>query len=613
LTLCKTEFHNPYSELPGALGVHPKSLGVSVDLRHDVLIVGSGMAGLRAAVELAGQVDVAVVSKVFPTRCHSGAAQGGITAALGNEEEDRWEWHMFDTVKGSDFLADQDAVEIMVRDAPRAIIELEHMGVPFSRNAEGKIAQRAFGGHTRELGKAPVRRACYASDRTGRVIVDTLFEQCIKAGVRFYPEFHLVDLLFREGQCSGAELLELATGEIHSVMGKAVLLTTGGCGKIFKTTSNCFGNTGDGLAVAFANGVPLEDMEFVQFHPTGIRGLGILLSEAARGEGGVLRNRSGERFMERYAPTIKDLAPRDIVSRSILREVQEGRGINGEDYVHLDLTALGGDRIQERLWEIASFARIYAGVDPVHQPIPVQPTCHYFMGGLPTDADARVLRDAEGTPVPGLFAAGECACVSVHGANRLGCNSLLDLVVFGRRAGKAIAATLKRERRKAQGAGRRAESTAEAEGKAKAEAKVEKLLGARGDERVPRIREDLQNLMMDRCSVFRDERGLLAVRHQLGQLRERFGRIGLTVRQRAFNTELIEALECEHLLTLASVVVESALRREESRGAHYREDFPKRDDQRFLVHTMAFREGDGIRMEAKPVRVTRFEPMERKY
>ncbi len=575
----------------------------SLNLRHDVLIVGSGIAGLRAAVELAGSADVAVASKVFPTRCHSGAAQGGITAALGNEEEDSWEWHMFDTVKGSDFLADQDAVEIMVRDAPRAIIELEHMGVPFSRTPQGKIAQRAFGGHTRDFGKAPVRRACYASDRTGRVVVDTLFEQCLKAGVRFYPEFLLVDLFIHDGRCSGAALMELATGEIHDVQARALLLATGGLGKVYKTSSNCFGNTGDALSLVLDKGLPLQDMEFVQFHPTGLRCLGILISEAARGEGGVLRNRLGETFMERYAPVIKDLAPRDIVSRAMLREIQEGRGIGGEDYLHLDLTSVGQERIQERLWEIASFARIYAGVDPVLELIPVQPTCHYMMGGIPTDVDGRVLRDAAGTPVEGLFAAGECACVSVHGANRLGCNSLLDLVVFGRRAGRAIREWLGEAGSKEQ----------RAEGVTETEKRIQGLLAARGKERVPEIRRELQQAMMDRCSVFRDEKGLVAVRDKISELRDGFRHIGLLHKDLRFNMELVEALECGHLLQIGAAIVESALIRQESRGAHYREDYPQRDDEHFLTHSLAFKEGRDIRMETRPVRITRFQPVERTY
>jgi succinate dehydrogenase / fumarate reductase flavoprotein subunit len=511
---------------------------------------------------------------------------------------------MFDTVKGGDFLGDQDAIEIMVRDAPRAVIELEHMGVPFSRTSEGKIAQRAFGGHTREYGKAPVKRACYASDRTGRVIMDTLFEQCVKRGVRFYSEFQVVDLFLSIDGCSGASLLELATGEVHAAHSRALLIATGGFGKIYKTTSNCFANTGDALSIAFLKGLPLQDMEFVQFHPTGIKGLGILISEGARGEGGVLRNRHGERFMQRYAPVIKDLAPRDIVSRSILKEVREGRGIDGKDYVHLDLTHLTPETIQERLWEIASFARIYAGVDPVHELIPVQPTCHYMMGGLPTDADGRVLADRNGTPVPGLFAAGECACVSVHGANRLGCNSLLDLVVFGRRAGKAIRAWLKDD----DGGSNNTRNT-----EGPITEKIEDLLASRGKEKVPQIRHELQQVMMDRCSVFRDENGLEMTKATIRELQTRYREIGLSVRGRRFNSELTEAMECEHLLTLAAIIVESALSRRESRGAHCREDYPERDDTHFLVHTLALKDGQGIRIETKPVTITRFQPVPRTY
>ncbi len=409
---------------------------------HDIVIVGAGLAGLRAAVECAGQDDVAVVSKVLPTRSHSGAAQGGITAPLGNEEEDHWEWHLFDTVKGSDYLGDQDAIEILVQDASRAIYELEHMGVPFSRTPEGKIAQRNFGGHTRDYGKKPVKRACYAADHTGRVVLDTLFDQCLRHQVKFYSENYVLSLVFDEGRCGGVVIYDLATGDLHLLQSKAVLLATGGCGKIYKTTSNGSASTGDGLNLAYQSGVPLEDMEFVQFHPTGLYPLGILVSEAARGEGGILRNRLGERFMEKYAPTVKDLAARDVVSRAILTEIREGRGIAGKDYVHLDLTHLGEEKISEKLWEIASFVRIYLGIDPVYEPIPVAPTCHYIMGGIPTDVDGRVLADEKGSVVPGLYAAGECACVSVHGANRLGCNSLLDLLVFGRRSGMAMKETV---------------------------------------------------------------------------------------------------------------------------------------------------------------------------
>lgn len=569
---------------------------------HDAIIIGSGIAGLRAAVELAGRADIAVVSKVFPTRSHSGAAQGGITAALGNEGEDSWEWHMFDTVKGSDYLGDQDSIEIMVQDAPRAVIELEHMGVPFSRISNGKIAQRAFGGHTRDFGKAPVKRACYASDRTGRVIMDTLYEQCLKAGVRFYDEFMLMDLRLNSAPGLGAVIMELASGRLVDIQAKSILVATGGFGKVYRTTSNCFSNTGDATSLLFQKGIPLQDMEFVQFHPTGLRGLGILISEAARGEGGILRNGTGERFMERYAPVIKDLAPRDIISRAILREIQEGRGIEGNDYVHLDLTHLDRKILDERLWEITSFARIYGGVEPSNEMIPVQPTCHYMMGGIPTDSDGRVIKDEKGTVMPGLYAAGECACVSVHGANRLGCNSLLDLVVFGRRAGKAIHSWLKEMG-----------DFAVSFSRVKGDNISENLLAAGGKESVTSIREEMQRIMMDRCSVFRDRDGLEHARAQIQELRHRYADIGISNKTGTFNLELVEAIECGHLLQLAAVIVESALFRKESRGAHYREDYPGRDDKGYLCHTLAFRDDHGIRIARSPVRITRYQPVERKY
>ena len=572
-------------------------------IKHDVLIIGSGLAGLRAAVELGDSVDIAVVSKVLPTRSHSGAAQGGITAALGNEEEDSWEWHMYDTVKGSDYLGDQDAAAILAQDAPRAVLELEHMGVPFSRNAEGKIAQRAFGGHTREFGKAPVKRACYASDRTGRVVLDTLYEQCVKTNVRFYGEYYLMDLLFRDGRCCGAVLRDLATGDLHTVEARAVLLATGGAGKVFRTTSNCFANTGDGLSLALREGLPLQDMEFVQFHPTGIRGFGILVSEAARGEGGILRNSGGERFMERYAPAIKDLAPRDIVARSIMREIREGRGIGGGDYVHLDLTHLGEATLHDKLWEITSFARIYAGVDPVSEPVPVQPTCHYMMGGIPTDNNGRVLRNGKAEPVDGLFAAGECACVSVHGANRLGTNSLLDLVVFGRRAGKAIRSWL-------TGSG---PCSPPADAADQTKERLDSLLNGKGQERVPAIRESMQEVMMEHASVFRDEHGLQHAAGILAELRLRYAAAGVTAQNTAFNYELMEAVECGHLLDVAESIVHSALIRRESRGAHFREDYKDRDDQNFLHHSLFYRGEDGFRFETRPVNISRFKPKPRIY
>lgn len=572
--------------------------------QHDVVIVGSGLAGLRAALELGEDTSIAVLSKVFATRSHSGAAQGGVGAALGNEEEDNWEWHMFDTVKGSDYLGDQDAIEILARDAPRTIYELEHLGVPFNRTSEGKIAQRAFGAHTRDFGKAPVKRACYAADRTGRVILDTLWEKCMQRGIRFYDEFQMLSLIMQEGQCCGVIAYELATGELHVFHSKAVLLATGGAGKIYKTTSNAFATTGEGMALAFHAGALLEDMEFVQFHPTGIYKLGILISEAARGEGGVLRNNDGERFMERYAPVIKDLAPRDMVSRCILEEIRAGRGIGGKDYVHLDLIHLGKEVIDARLVEISGFARTYAGVDPIREPIPVQPTCHYMMGGIAADLHGRVMANSDGTSLHGLYAAGECACVSVHGANRLGCNSLLDLLVFARRTGIEM-------RRFIHMIGfpqlpRNPE-------KPVAE-KISALMENESKEKADPIRAEMQEVMMDNVSVFRSKDGLVQALEKIRDLRERYNSISVQDKGICFNRDLLEAIELGHMLDLAEVITLGALRREESRGAHYREDFPKRDDDKWLVHTMVrYSSGEGPQIFYKPVTITRFPPQERKY
>jgi succinate dehydrogenase / fumarate reductase, flavoprotein subunit len=570
-------------------------------LQHDIVIVGAGLAGLRAAVECAGQRDVAVLTKVFPTRSHSGTAQGGITAAIGNEEEDHWEWHFFDTVKGSDYLADQNAVEIMVRDAPRAIYELEHMGVPFSRTPEGKIAQRNFGGHTRDYGKSPVKRACYAADHTGRVVLDTLYDQCLRQQVKFYPEFYLLSLVFDRGKLTGLIGYDLKSGELHLIETGAVLLATGGCGKIYKTTSNSFATTGEVFDLVYEAGLPLQDMEFVQFHPTGLYPLGILVSEAARGEGGILRNGKGERFMEKYAPTIKDLAARDVVSRAILTEVREGRGVDGKDYVRLDLTHLGEKKIEEKLWEIASFVKNYIGVDPVHDPIPVQPTCHYIMGGIPTDTEGRVLRDEKGSVVPGLYAAGESACVSVHGANRLGCNSLLDLLVFGRRSGLAMK----------EDSGERV--TAPVDTLKEVTKKIDALRSGTGTERLAALRRESQDLMMDCGSVFRTEDGLRRGIEEIRSLQERFKNIGLLNKGKGFNYELMDAIELGHQLNLSEIILLSALHRKESRGAHFREDFPERDDENYLKHTLVSRKPEGPYISYKPVNITQFQPKPRIY
>ena len=570
---------------------------------HDIVIVGAGLAGLRAAVEVADQTDVAVVSKVFPTRSHSGVAQGGITAPLGNEEEDHWEWHFFDTVKGSDYLGDQDAIEIMVKDSPRAIYELEHMGVPFSRTLEGKIAQRNFGGHTRDYGKKPVKRACYAADHTGRVVLDTLFDQCLRHQVKFYSEHYVLSLVFEAGRCSGVVTYDLARGELHLLQAKALLLATGGCGKIYKTTSNGQSTTGEMFSLIYQSGIPLEDMEFVQFHPTGLYPLGILVSEAARGEGGILRNRLGERFMERYAPTVKDLAARDIVSRAILTEIREKRGIAGKDYVHLDLTHLGEEKISERLWEIASFVRIYLGIDPVYDPIPVQPTCHYIMGGIPTNVDGRVLSNEKGSIAQGLYAAGESACVSVHGANRLGCNSLLDLLVFGRRSGLAMKDGIK---------GYEIPSISTDPLKT-VEEKITQLFNHKGGEKMDPIRRKMQSVMMDCGSVFRNEEGLKKGMEEIRILKERYRDIEIVDKGKHFNFELMEAIELGHQLELSEVILFSALRRRESRGAHFREDFPMRADRYYLKHTLIYKTAKGPEVRYKPVKVTRFQPKARMY
>jgi len=570
--------------------------------KHDVVVIGSGLAGLRAALEVRGHADVALVSKVFPTRSHSGAAQGGIGAALGNEEPDSWEWHMYDTVKGGDYLTDQDAAEVLAKDAVRAVYELEHMGVPFNRTERGTIAQRAFGGHTRNFGEAPIKRACYAADRTGRVILDTLYGQAKRRGIKQYAEFQLLDLVMLDNRIVGIVAYEVATGELHVLHARTVLIATGGFGKVYQVTSNCHANTGDGVHLAYEAGIPLEDVEFVQFHPTGVYGMGVLITEAARGEGGVLLNGHARRFMEEYAPTIKDLAARDVVSRAIMTEIRNGRGIDGKDFVYLDLTHLGKERLAEKLSEITSFSRVYLGIDPSEEPIPVSPTCHYMMGGIPTDLDGRVLNERS-EPVAGLYAAGECACVSVHGANRLGCNSLVDLVVFGRRAGKAIDEDLRNL--EWQELPRNSEE--------RARRRIETLHNRRSRVRAQSIREPLGRLMTYRCSVFRTEKDLAEALLELRELKARYGEVSIEFKGRAFNTDLLEALELESLLGLAETILVSAMARRESRGAHYREDYPERDDEQWLKHTLVQKTDAGPRVSYKPVRVTRFQPKARTY
>jgi len=571
--------------------------------QYDAVIVGAGGAGLMAALEASKTCKVAVVSKLYPTRSHTGTAQGGIGAALGNLEPDSWEWHAFDTVKGSDYLADQDAVEFMCQEAIRTVYELEHMGLPFNRTPEGKIDQRRFGGHTKELGKGPIRRACYAADRTGHMILQTLYQQCIKQQVQFFDEYHLVDVLIRDGRCCGVVAICLATGELHVFHAKAVLLATGGFGRMYKVTSNAHTLTGDGCAVVFRRGIPLEDMEFFQFHPTGIYKLGILITEAARGEGGILLNSKGERFMQRYAPTLMDLAPRDMISRAIYLEVREGRGINGKDYVHLDLTKLDPKVIDEKLPDISDFVKTYLGIDPHKLPVPTQPTAHYAMGGIPTNSDGQVVIDENNRVLPGLYAAGECACVSVHGANRLGTNSLVDIVVFGRRGGQHIAKTVPTSDW----------TPLPSEPEAAGQETLSRLTGNVGGESAASIREEMQQVMMDHVSVFRLEDGLKQAMAKLAELRARYQRVDVRDRSMKFNTELQEALELGDLLDLAWATTVAALARKESRGAHCREDFPTRDDANWLKHSLAYLSRDEIALKYKPVRITRFQPKPRTY
>ena len=585
-----------------------------MNLHHfDVVVVGAGGAGLRAAVEITSPYTCAVLSKVHPLRSHTGAAQGGVCAALANEEEDSWEWHAFDTVKGSDYLGDQDAIETMCYDAVRAIIELEHMGMPFSRTKAGKIAQRRFGGHTRpspedENKRVAVKRACYAADRTGLVMLHTLYENCLKNRVNFFNEFHVTDILIEDNVCRGVVAIEVRTGEIHVFQAKAVIFATGGLCRAFRVTSNAYSGTGDGSSVAYRRGVPVEDMEFIQFHPTGLWKLGILVSEAARGEGGILRNKDGEAFMARYAPTVKDLAPRDMVSRAILTEMLEGRGITGSDgtdYIGLDLTHLDRSILDGKLPEVTGFARTYLGINPYTQPIPIQPTAHYAMGGIPTDVNGVVQADEKGTPIVGFYAAGESACVSVHGANRLGTNSLLDLVVFGRRSGKAVLEFLKSGAEFA---------TLPQDADERTRTQVNQILTSKGGERIGPLRTYLQATMMDNVGIYRTDARLRQQVEELKGIRARFAKVQIDDTGKEFNTDLLEALELENLIDSAEAITHGALARQESRGAHSREDFPTRDDSNWMKHSFCYyRNGADPDLRYKPVKVTRYQPMERKY
>jgi succinate dehydrogenase / fumarate reductase flavoprotein subunit len=580
-----------------------------VELIHEyeVVIIGAGGAGLYAALEASKQAKTAVISKLFPIRSHTGAAQGGIGAALGNVEEDKPEWHAFDTVKGGDYLVDQSAASILAETAIQAVYDLENRGLPFSRTREGRIDQRRFGGHTRNFGEAAVRRSCYAADRTGHMILQTLYQQCIKKEVSFFDEFHVIDVIIQGAKCGGVVTIELATGEIHMFKAKAVLFATGGFGRMFNVTSNAYANTGDGPALLFNRGIPLEDMEFFQFHPTGIYGMGILITEGVRGEGGILLNRNGERFMERYAPKLLDLAPRDIAARAIMTEIRDGKGIIGDesiyDYVYLDATHLGKEVLETKLPEIADFVRTYLGIDPSLKPIPVQPTAHYAMGGIPTDVNGRVIADGQGNLYEGIYAAGECACVSVHGANRLGTNSLVDLVVFGKRAGKAITEYVK-------GADF---LPIPADAADSARARIAQLRYGRKGPQPEDLRFQMRKVMTEKVGVYRNEEEMSEAVDTIRHLREQYKKVQIQDTNKSFNTNLLEVLELGNLLDLAYVTAFCALERKESRGSHARSDYPERDDANWLRHTLAWLKEDEIITRSKPVEIVRWQPKPRVY
>jgi succinate dehydrogenase / fumarate reductase flavoprotein subunit len=591
----------------------------------EVLVVGAGGAGLMAGLYASKTAKTAIISKLYPTRSHTGTAQGGIGAALGNEEEDHPEWHTFDSVKGSDYLGDQDAIEFMCFEAIPAIYELEHMGLPFDRTKDGKISQRPFGGHTNNNTGKPVRRACHAADRTGHMILQTLYQQCLKNDVTFFDEFQVVDLLMVDGAAAGVVAIELATGEFHVFHSKAVIFATGGHGRIWEITSNAYAFTGDGPAMTMRRGLPLEDMEFFQFHPTGIYKLGILITEGVRGEGGILINGHGERFMEKYAPKVKDLASRDVISRAIYKEIREGRGVNGQNYVYLDVrpesvnkyaaldgrtnldgspVALTGEQILAKLPDIVDFCRVYLGVDPVTQMMPIQPTAHYAMGGIPTNKYGEAIKDEKNTVVPGLYAAGECACVSVHGANRLGTNSLLDLVVFGKYAGLRAAEFAK---------GAQIQPLPD-DPAGNARAQFERIRQASGKENAFDIATTMKKVMFDDMGIFRSAKGMQNALQVVRELKERFKHVGVTDSGSVFNMELMNIWELGNLLDLAEVTTVSAIARTESRGGHSREDFPERDDKNWLKHSLAFVDGKGrIDLKYKPVVITKFEPKVRTY
>ena len=568
-------------------------------IKHDVVIVGSGLAGMRAALEVCENLDVAVLSKVYPTRSHSGAAQGGIAASLGNSESDSWEEHLYDTIKGGDFLCDQDAVEEYVKAAPRVIYELEHFGCVFSRTPDGKIAQRSFGGHSKP-------RACFSADRTGHAILHALHEQLLKRSksIKIYSEWFMHSLVLDGDSCNGIVVSDIRSGAVEVMQAKAVIFATGGYGRVFNITSNAFASTADGVMATYNAGLPLEDAEFVQYHPSGLYRQGILFSEAARGEGGYLLNGKGERFMEKYAPSRMELAPRDIVARAEQSEIDAGLGVDGKDIINLDLRHLGKARIMERLPQIRQLGIDFIGVDCVTDPLPIQPTAHYSMGGIPTDKFGQVIKDAEGTPVKGLFAAGECACVSVHGANRLGTNSLLEAVVFGERAGRSALEYAKNISHA---------PINESHEKTKILELFESIFQQNGDDNYNDIRNEMKKVMTENCGVFRDESRLKICIETIKKLKERYKRGKITDKGKLFNTEIYEVLELGNMLGMAEIIAVGAINRRESRGGHSRTDYPKRDDENFLKHSLIYSTDSGVEVKYKPVIITKHQPAERTY
>lgn len=568
-------------------------------IKHDIVIVGSGLAGMRAALEVCEDLDVAILSKVYPTRSHSGAAQGGIAASLGNSESDSWEEHLYDTIKGGDFLCDQDAVEEYVKAAPRVIYELEHFGCVFSRTPDGKIAQRSFGGHSKP-------RACFSADRTGHAILHALHEQLLRRSksIKIYSEWFMHSLILDGDSCHGVVVSDIRSGVVEVIQAKAVIFATGGYGRVFNITSNAFASTADGVMAAYNAGLPLEDAEFVQYHPSGLYRQGILFSEAARGEGGYLLNGKGERFMEKYAPSRMELAPRDIVARAEQSEIDAGLGVDGKDIIHLDLRHLGKTRIMERLPQIRQLGIDFIGVDCVTDPLPIQPTAHYSMGGIPTDKFGQVIKDIDGTPVKGFFAAGECSCVSVHGANRLGTNSLLDAVVFGERAGRAALEYAKNINHA---------SINESHEKTKVLELFENVFQREGKESYNDIRNEMKVIMTENCGVFRDEHRLTVCIETIKKLKERYKRGKITDKGKLFNTEIYEILELGNMLGMAEIIAVGALNRKESRGGHSRTDYPKRDDENFLMHSFIYKTDNGMEIKYKPVIITKHQPTERTY